>query len=69
MSNSRLFHNNVKPSLMPSFKEALSKVTLNAILLSVHVAPSFGTAMSNFFPTFKAEIDQLNFYIIFLFVV
>ena len=25
----------------------------------------FATAMSNFFPTFKAEIDQLNFYIIF----
>ena len=56
MSNSRLFHNNVKPSLMPSFKKALSKVTLNVILLSVHVAPNFATQWAIFFPPLKQKL-------------
>ena len=45
-----------RKKLMDSFKETLSKVILNLLLLSVHVALNFATAINCFSPPLKQKL-------------
>ena len=42
--------------VMASFKKALSKVILNLLLLSVHVARNFVTAINSYSPPLKQKL-------------